>query len=120
MEKVLVLTSYDHIYSYAVAGLLKDNASVEVIQKIVTDELPVSKLTQEFKPSTLIVNKVLFSEHAFDFVNSLSSVPKMKLCILDEYENIFQFVSLENIAIRSGKDFVAEVLRPAGNWELSA
>ncbi len=110
MERVLILTSYDHIYAYAVANLLRRHKSIEIIQRNLTNEALLTKLTHELKPSAMIVNQILFSQHAAGIIESMVAVPAMKLFILNEKENLVQVVSQNIVPIQSGKDLVKEIL----------
>ena len=120
MEKVLILTSYDHIYAYAVANLLRRHKSIEIIQRNLTNEALLTKLTQELRPNALIVNQVLFAEHAFGIIESMVAVPKMKLFILNEKENFIQVVSQKVVPIKSGRDLVSEILSEPSRLPIEA
>jgi hypothetical protein len=120
MERVLILTSYDHIYAYAVANLLRRHKSIEIIQRNLTNEALLTKLTQELRPTALIVNQVLFAEHAFGIIESMVTIPEMKLFILNEKENFIQVVSQKIVQITTGKDLVSEILSDPSRLPIKA
>jgi hypothetical protein len=110
MRRVLILTTYDHIYAYAVSNLLRKHKSIEIIQRTLSNEASITKLAAELRPTVLIVNQRLFSEHAAAIVEAMTTVPEIKLFILNEKNNLIQIVIQKLVPISSGDDLVNEIL----------
>ena len=110
MKRVLILTSYDHIYAYAVSSFLRKQKSLEIIQRNLSNGAQLTKITQELEPSAMIVNQALFVEHAAVILETMIAIPDLKLIIMNEKENLIQVVLQKVVTIQTGNDLVDEVL----------
>ena len=110
MPRVLVLTSYDHVVSHGIAHMLRKESSIDLVQRVVNNELLLQKMIEELAPNSVVLDQKLFIRHAALILTSIRQMPEMKVLVLDERENVIHVLQEKKVPIHSEKDLINEIL----------
>ena len=110
MPRVLVLTSYDHVFSYGIARMLRNERSIELVRRNVNNELLLQKMIRELSPIAIIVDHGLFLEHATFFCKSMRLLPGLRILVLSERENVIHVLEEKTVPIRTGDDLIKQIV----------